>query len=125
MADRRSFFGVEVEMPWTTYPTRQAKIDAQLFDSIPDSADRYRKALAEATPAIRESYWRAMKRHKWLPLASLLPNWLLSRLERRYDDEAAFVNGPEYGSSFWGDATYWKYVRTDKRKHGQQPSNPG
>lgn len=95
---------------------RQARIDAELFDSIPDTADHYRQALQEATPEIREAYWRAMKRHKWLPLASLLPHWLLRRLGQRYDDEGAFVNGPEYGSSFWEDAAYSKYVRIDKRR---------
>lgn len=53
---------------------------------------------------------------KLIALASLLPNWLIKKLECRFDTPGKFTCDVEEGSSFWGDAGYWKYVRCDKRK---------
>lgn len=52
---------------------------------------------------------------KSVRLASLLPEFILKRLARRFDDEGAFEL-PELGSAFWMEASYWRWVRQDKRK---------
>jgi hypothetical protein len=49
-------------------------------------------------------------------LASLLPQRALGALARRFDTPGAFECAVE-GSSFWMDASYWKWCRRDKRRH--------
>jgi hypothetical protein len=56
---------------------------------------------------------------KKLRVASLLSQWLLSRLARRFDTPGAFEGSIE-GSSFWMDASYHKWCRCDQRKLGRR-----
>jgi hypothetical protein len=52
-----------------------------------------------------------VKYRLWVPLASLLPNWVLKRLIRRFP----IHRDPADGWNFWLDASYAKYCRRDLR----------
>jgi hypothetical protein len=52
---------------------------------------------------------------KTIQLFSLLPQWALTRLARLHDDPGAFEL-PELGNALFMNASYWKYVRIEKRK---------